>query len=154
MQQGANSATPPAKKAARTEPVVSRSPNGLTPECLRESTLELAPRKPSGAEVLPVQQNEWTHRRPMLFHQFPTGLVADRQHADGHRKGLRQDRKRGLGVLAQVTRWCLDQRDHNRYADRLGLWAVRAPFLTLTPHQGHRLNSTHTNHGPLDRQGS
>src|SRR5665647_2131741 len=104
MQQGANSATPPAKKAARTEPVVSRSVNGLTPECLREPTLELAPRKPSGAEVLPVQQNERTHRRPVLFHQFPTGLVADRQHADGHRKGLRQVRASGLGAVLSDDR--------------------------------------------------
>src|SRR5450759_980218 len=92
MQHGANSATPPARKAASTEPVVSRSPMGLTAQCLRQSPLELAPRKPSGAEVLPVQQNEWTHRRPVLFHQCPTGLVVYRQHADGHRKGLRQDR--------------------------------------------------------------
>jgi hypothetical protein len=42
MQQGANSATPPAKKAAMTEPVVSRSAIRLTVPCLRESTLELA----------------------------------------------------------------------------------------------------------------
>src|SRR5450756_866015 len=106
MQQGAKSATPPAKKAARTEPVVSRSLNGLTPECLRESTLEFAPRKSSGAEVLPVQQNEGTHRCPVFFHQRPTGLVADRQHADDHRKGLRQDRQGGLRLLTQVARGC------------------------------------------------
>src|SRR5450759_5294472 len=98
MQHGANSATPPAKKAASTESVVSRSPMGLTAQCPRETTLEIAPRKPSGAEVLPVQQNERTHRRPVFFHQCPTGLVADRQHADGHRKGRAQDCERGRGA--------------------------------------------------------
>src|SRR5680860_1789346 len=67
MQQGANSATPPAKKAASTEPVVSRSPIGLTAHCLRQSPFEFAPGEPAGAEVLPIQQDQGTHRRAVLI---------------------------------------------------------------------------------------
>src|ERR1017187_10664535 len=99
MQQGANSATPPAKKAASTDPVVSRLFIGLTTACPRESPLELAPRKPPGAEVLPVKQNQGTHRRPVLIHECAARLVADRQHIDGQRKRLRKDRQGRLRVL-------------------------------------------------------
>src|SRR5665647_3866686 len=89
MQQGANSATPPAKKAASTEPVVSRSPICLTAHGLRQSPFELAPGEPAGAEVLPIQQDQGTHRGAVLIHQSATRLVADGQHMDGHRIGLR-----------------------------------------------------------------
>src|SRR5665647_1456743 len=153
MQQGANSATPPAKKAARTEPVVSRSANSFTAPCLHESALELASRKPSGAEVLAVQQNEWTHRRPVFFHQCPTVLVADRHHMDPHRKGPRQGRESGLGVVTQVARGCLHHRDDNRYADHLGRGAATGRIRTMSAPQGGHPNSCLLYTSPSPRDG-
>src|SRR5674476_38432 len=104
MQQGANSATPPARKAANTEPVVSRLLMWSYLPRLCQTLFELAPGKPAIAEVLPIQQDQGTHRRPMLVHQRPPGLPIDRHHANSHRIRLRQDCQGGLRVLTQVTR--------------------------------------------------
>src|SRR5665811_2592020 len=108
MQQGAKSATPPARKAASTEPVVSRL-LPITDPTLRlgQSLLELAPREAPGAEVRPVQQDQRTHRRPVRLHQGATGLVGDRHHVDSHRIGLREGCQARLRVLAQMARGCL-----------------------------------------------
>src|SRR5665811_2229018 len=102
MQQGANRATPPAKKAASTEPVVSRSLMGLSSLQLRQLPLELASGKTARAEVLSVQQDQGTHRSPVVLHQRATGLLSDRHHVDGHRIRLREDCQGRLRVLAQV----------------------------------------------------
>src|SRR5664280_1162953 len=107
MQQGANSATPPAKNAARTEPVVSRSPIDLTDPHLFQPPLELAPGQSPGAEVLTVQQNQGTHRRPVPGHQRTTIQAADRQYVDRHRIPLAEYCQGGLRIGTKLAGGCL-----------------------------------------------
>src|SRR5664280_3223793 len=99
MQQGANSAMPPAKKAASTEPVVSRLLKGLSSLQLRQSPFELASGKAARAEILSAQQDQGAHRRPVLLHQRAIRLLSDRHHVDGHRIRLREDCQGRLRLL-------------------------------------------------------
>src|SRR5690606_11157950 len=86
MQHGANRATPPAKKAASTEPVVSRSPMAAlragvrgfahVAEAADQDPLQLAAREASVAEEGVIDEDERAHRRPMPRHQFlPVGAA-------------------------------------------------------------------------------
>src|SRR5664280_1867391 len=120
MQQGANSATPPAKNAARTDPVVSSSPIDLTDPRFFQPPLKLAPRQPPGAEVQPVQQNQGTHRSPVPGHQHTTIHAADRQYLDGHRVPVSEYCQGGLRIDTKMAGGCLHQRDSNRYTGPSG----------------------------------
>src|SRR5665647_1892009 len=143
MQQGANSATPPAKKAASTEPVVSRLLTGLSLLLLRQSPFELASGKAARAEVLPVQQDQGAHRRQVVLHQRATRLLADRHHVDGHRIRLREDCQDRLRVLTQVARGCLHQGDHHRYGYPLGRGGAISRTPARHPPRGGHLNFSH-----------
>ncbi len=95
MQHGANRATPPAKNAARTDPVVSRSPTAPAPSGYRvsdggavaagEDVGELAARETPVGEERAVEEHQWAHRGPVLGHQHPPGVAPgiNRVHDDG-----------------------------------------------------------------------
>src|ERR1035437_3012383 len=121
MQQGANSATPPAKNAARTDPVVSRSPIDLTDPRSFQPPLVLAPGQPPGAEVLPVQQDQGTHRVPVPGHQRTTIHAADRQYLDGHRVPVSESFQGRNSVGTKMAGGCRHARDSDRYTGPSGL---------------------------------
>jgi hypothetical protein len=108
MQQGANRATPPAKNAARTDPVVSRSPTA-------QPALAVA-------EELTVHQDQRAHRRPVYLHQpLPDPTV----HVDGLHDHLVRARQIGEGpvrVLTEVAGLALHDRDSGRRDGRRVAW--------------------------------
>ncbi len=102
MQQGAKRATPPAKKAARTEPLVSRLPIVLAPQPLGEAALELAPGQPAPSDQLAVDE-----------HQGATGARCWRTialpylagHVDGTDVEGVGPGELGEGLLASAQKW-------------------------------------------------
>lgn len=78
MQQGANSATPPAKNAARTPPVVRRSPTGAhlgkgSGASAIKERLELAAGQPACGEVAAVDNHQGVHRRSVFSKESQAG---------------------------------------------------------------------------------
>ena len=89
MQHGAKRATPPARNAARMEPVVSRSPMSdparfewATRGSVRQKPGQFAAGEPALAEECAVNQDEGAHGCAVASHELLAGGVADVERAD------------------------------------------------------------------------
>lgn len=112
MQHGAKSATPPAKNAASTEPVVSRSPTGATTsrqqgiggaKALLEKLGELSARESTVAEEGGVDQDQRAHRGPVPRHQLTPCLRADVDGVHDQGEVDREGNEGSLRVDAEVA---------------------------------------------------